>query len=87
MTTIEELEQRKKELQLRSEIAKLERGERAQEAQSRISSWSWWWVAPLGVVSAVLLMGGLDTSQPSVILAGVVLSFPVILKLRNRMGK
>ena len=81
MSDLEELERRKKELELRRDIHRLERNERITEKLSRASEsamevtagvvttvversartgrWSWLWVAPLGLVGAYLVLGGL----------------------------
>jgi hypothetical protein len=85
MTPIEELERRKQELQLRSDIAKLEREERLRASSSKIDSWSWKWVAPLSVVSLYFVLGGVEDGKPGAIVVGLVLLVPLLLKvLRSR---
>ena len=55
MNNFEELEIRKRELQLKSDIAKLERSERIRNASSA-ASWSWLWVGPLGLLGCFLII-------------------------------
>ena len=103
MTSLEDLERRKKELELKRDIARLERNERignkassfaaqATELASDVSDsvktqkvkskgWSWLWVAPLALLGAYLVLGGLVDGPITVALAGFVLLLPAIAKL------
>jgi hypothetical protein len=63
--SLEELEQRKKELELKRDIAKLERNERlAKELPVSVGAWSWMWVAPLTLVGLYFLLLGLADGKP-----------------------
>lgn len=84
MSTMEELEQRKKELQLRSDIARLEREERARGIAAKTAAWSWWWVGPLslvGIFFALFLGLGESEVQLFPIALGLMLLVPLLLKV------
>lgn len=81
MSTLEELEQRKKELQLRSEIARLERENRVRATSAKTAAWRWWWIAPLSVAGVFLAAAGLGDNQPGAVFLGLVLLVPLLLKV------
>ena len=85
MSTLEELEQRKKELLLRSEIAKLEREHRTSAMAAKTAAWSWWWVGPLSLVGLFFViavgLSGYDGIQPGAIAFGLLLLVPLLLKV------
>ena len=88
---IEELEKRKKELQLRHDIAKLERGARIRDASSSMSakssSWNWWWVAPLGILGLVwAVAGAASDGKQLAIIPGLLCVVPFLLKVLNVWG-
>lgn len=53
MAGLDELEQHKKELELRRDIRRLERSERLSEV---VPKWNWLWVAPLSLVGVVIIV-------------------------------
>jgi hypothetical protein len=96
MADLEELERRKRELELRRDIARLERNDRLKrkaeeiastaseastKARSKLATWSWGRVWMCAIPGAVLLLGGLHDGSP--ILAGVggVLLVPLVARL------
>ena len=93
MTNLDELEKKKRELELRRDIAKLERQERistvASQATSTVatrldpSRWSWWWVGPLGGLGAYLAMW-IYQGMVELLFAGVLLMVPAAIKLLKR---
>jgi hypothetical protein len=89
MSELEDLKERKEQLLLEREVAKLERRKRFDHMASR---WSWYWVAPLALIGAVFIVMGIDdinrivyTGEPLIIL---ILGFggvtPLIFKLLTR---
>ena len=89
--TIEELEKRKRELQLRHEIAQLERSERMRGASSkwssRAASWSWWWVGPLTLAALFWILIALAAPMVPAIVLGIPFLVPVFLKGMNHWHK
>lgn len=81
MAELDELEQRKKELELRRDIRRLERSERLSEHAPK---WSWLWIAPLGLVGAVIILGGLIDGPIGITAVGLALLVPVWLKVRGK---
>lgn len=87
MSELEELEQKKKELQLREEIAELERKERMRNASNNFAQWKWVWVAPLTLVGAFFFLGGLLDDKGAALVLGILMLIPVGLKLFHGAGK
>ena len=87
MSELEELERKKKELQLRQEIAELERKERMRSASNNFAQWNWMWVAPLTIFGAFLFIVGIGNGEPAPVIFGVLLLIPVGLKLFNGAGR
>lgn len=82
MESLEALEQRKKELLLRKEIAKLESQERTDGQLAKFSSW--WIVVPVGVIGALLFLGGIQEGAPQAILPGLaMIGAAVTLRVRG----
>lgn len=77
MSELDDLKKRKEELLLREEVARLERKARL----GKTGGWSWWWVAPLGLLGAFFLVVGLDTAHPVPIVAAMIGLAPTILKI------
>ena len=106
MTSLEDLERRKKELELRRDISRLERNERAankassmagqaseiasglsesvKSQKAKATTWSWFWVAPLGLFGGYLVLGGLVDGPVLIAVVGLVLLLPTIAKLLGR---
>ena len=83
MDSMEALEQRKKELLLRKEVARLEAQERTDGLLGRLSSW--WIVIPLGLVGAYVLLFGIDGrgSVPLLVIGFALIAVAVTLRLRG----
>jgi hypothetical protein len=77
MSNLEELKNRKEQLLLEQEVARLERNKQLGTA----GNWSWWWVGPLAVVGAFLLMAGLDAKEPIPLVLAFFASVPLAMKL------
>lgn len=75
MDAIEELEKRKKELELRRDIARLEKEERRAGAYSRKNLL---WVVPLALAGGIYFIIGLaEGNVPMIAVASVMLIMPV----------
>ena len=89
--TIEKLEKRNREFQLRHEIAKLERSERVRDTSSKVSSkagsWSWWWVGPISILGLGFVFLAVAANKSAAILPGIALLVPIALKGINRWNK
>ena len=83
MNSLETLEQRKKELLLRKEIAKLEAQERTDSALPKFSSW--WVVVPLWAIGALaLLLGFADSGlRPFLAIGFALIGAAVMLRVRG----
>lgn len=68
MDSLEELEQRKKELLLRKEVKKLEAQERRGEKVAKFASW--WVIGPMGLIGLWLTIGGIS-AEPGLLVVGV----------------
>ena len=83
MDSLEALEQRKKELLLRKEIAKLEAQERRTEKVAKFTSW--WLIVPMGAIGAVFTAVGL-AADPGFLVMSVPLLAGAIYLIRQRSG-
>lgn len=85
MDTIEQLEQRKKELELRREIARLEEEERLTQPFNRKHLY---WLVPLTLASMFTFIVGADNDNPAPqMFAGVFMLIPAayfMLRYRRR---
>ncbi len=84
MSTLEEFEQRKRELQLRSDIAGLERQARIRAALARAGSWNWRWVGSLALMGGAIVVGKLGQDEPISFLIGLAAMVPGVLKLLSK---
>lgn len=99
MGELEELERRKRELELRRDIAKLERNERlankaskvsgaatsaSARATSKVASWGWFAVSICTGIGGFLLVGGLQDGKLAITAVGVVFLIPLYFKLTRR---
>ena len=106
MSGLEDLERRKKELELQRDIRRLERNERVAqklsqaaddakdvtaqltsgvlERSARTGKWSWIWVAPLGLLGAYLVLGGLVDGPVLIAGVGALLLVPAWFKVSGR---
>jgi len=82
LSNIEELKKRKEQLLLEQEVARLER----KQNMGRAGGWSWMWVAPLTIISALCLFDGLGTGQAAPVVLGLVGLVPVAMKLYFKRG-
>jgi len=76
LSNLETLRQRKEQLQLEQEVAKLER----QQALGKVGAWAWWWVAPMAAAGGLLLIVGADGGEASAAVLGLMLIVPLVLK-------
>jgi hypothetical protein len=77
--TIEQLEEKKRRLELEREIAKLERTQRAGSFASRIPKWL---AFPLAVLGIIFLFGATVEHSPApFILFGLILLAPLAIRL------
>jgi hypothetical protein len=96
MADLEELERRKRELELQRDIDRLERNERLRrqaekigsaasgasaKAKSKLASWGWGWVSACALFGAFLVFGGLHDGALLIIGVGAVLLLPLFAKL------
>ena len=77
------LEQRKKELLLRKEIAKLEAQERTDSALAKFSSW--WIVLPLALCGALVVLVGTGARElaPLIAIGLALFGAAVVLRVRG----
>ena len=90
MSNIEELERRKRELELRRDIAQLERNERIADETKRVASiplktsgWSWPTIAACAIIGAFFLVLADGTTISYII--GAALMLPLIFKIFRSM--
>ena len=77
--TIEQLEEKKRRLELEREIAKLERTQRAGSFASRIPKWL---AIPLAALGVFFLFGAtMERSPAPFVLFGVILLAPLAIRL------
>jgi hypothetical protein len=83
---IEELKKRKEELELKRDIAKLERRELHEQKLESVSKWSWKWVGPLTVAGLYFLVGGIAEwpGKGVAVPIGLVMLSPAFLKIFNK---
>jgi hypothetical protein len=84
MNTLEELEQRKKELLLRKEVAQLERSERF---RVKSAAWSWWWVGPLTFIGGFCIVAAFADGVIAPAFIGILALIPVAIKSLNALSK
>ena len=82
LSNIEELKKRKEQLLLEQEVARLER----KQNMSKASAWSWKWVAPLTLIAAFFVLGGLGEGEAAPVVLGLVGLVPVAMKLYFKRG-
>lgn len=78
LMTLEQLEERKRELELQREIAKLERNQRL---TNRVGKLSWILVAPLTVFALYILLVAVVDGKLDSLAVSIVCFIPIAIKL------
>lgn len=79
---IEELKKRKEQLLLEQEVARLERKQNIGKA----GGWAWWWVAPLALLGAFLLLVGIGEKEAVPLVLSLFALAPLAMKLYFKRG-
>ena len=77
VNNLEALKQRKEQLLLEQEVARLER----RQKMSKAGGWAWWWVAPMAALGLLMLIVGLNEAHAASLAASIFLLAPVSMKL------
>jgi hypothetical protein len=72
---LDELERRKKELELRRDIARLERNEKVARAITHFDR-HLLWVIPFALVGAIFIVGGIHDGEAWIVVLGICLLAP-----------